>query len=41
VLTASQVWSVQGDIDGDGAADFSMTVMTTTADPIGQGDFLP
>jgi peptidase M10/serralysin-like protein/cadherin-like protein/Big-like domain-containing protein/hemolysin type calcium-binding protein len=36
----NNVWSVQGDTNGDGAADFLILVTTTTADPLVGTDFL-
>ncbi len=33
-------WIVQGDIDGDGAADIQILLATTGQQPIGAGDFL-
>jgi len=34
------VWLVQGDTDGNGLADFELTVTVLNADPINAGDFL-
>jgi hypothetical protein len=37
----ANLWTVQGDIDGDGTADFQILLTTTsTQQQIGAGDFL-
>lgn len=36
---AANVWIVQGDVNGDGAADFAITVMATSTTPLTTGDF--
>ena len=37
---ANDVWTVQGDVDGDGQADFTIHVTTAGNQPILQGDFI-
>jgi Ca2+-binding RTX toxin-like protein len=37
----NNVWFVEGDVNGDGAADLVIAVGTNPAGPIGAGDFLP
>ena len=34
-------WIVEGDVNGDGVADLTITVTTQGSDPLLQGDFLP
>ena len=35
----SSIWTVSGDVDGDGLADLAIHVTTTGSDPIASGDF--
>jgi Ca2+-binding RTX toxin-like protein len=37
--TAGPIWTISGDTDGDGVADFQLTVVVTDAHPLISGDF--
>ena len=37
---AGGAWIVQGDVDGNGVADFEITVIASDGDPITATDFL-
>ena len=37
----SRLWTIEGDVDGDGNADLSIFVVTSDPDPITFGDFIP
>jgi hypothetical protein len=41
VNTAGNIWTVSGDIDGDGNADFQVIVVSADNHVIGAGDFVP
>jgi hypothetical protein len=34
------VWYVEGDVNGDGIADFQIAVITATPDPLVSSDFI-
>jgi Ca2+-binding RTX toxin-like protein len=39
VNTSGPIWTVSGDVDGDGVADFQLVVVVTDAHPLAVGDF--